>query len=158
MSDYRFETRQCFWFVGVGGAGPYFDPRRPEDNWVVPLWEELFRKEGMIPDVVDRTTYISPCHGRESEFTFYGGFASNERLERFPERLVTFRVPTHTYAVGTVNGGQDAIEQIYHELPEWARRHGRSVNRSIVWLEVYPERPVLQPDGPFRFEVWLPVD
>lgn len=158
MKDYRFERKAGFWFVGVGSAGPYFDPNHPEDNWAVPLWRELFDKETMLPSGADRSAYISPCHGRESEFTFYGGFAYNSRPDQVPEGFVAFHVPPHTYAIGAVNGGREAIAEVYGELPAWAESQGRSINRSILWLEVYPERPVLEPDGPFRFEVWLPAD
>lgn len=142
----------------IGSSGPYFDPKRPEDNWAMPIWRELFDKEDVLPIGADRSAYISPCHGRESEFAFYGGFAYNERSDQVPEGFVAFYVPPHTNAVGVVNGGRDAIAEVYGELPAWVEEQGRSVNRSILWLEVYRERPVLERDGPFQFEVVLPVD
>lgn len=158
MNRHRFETRDTFWFVGLGGVGPYFKPDRPEENWVVPLWEELFRRQHELPAHVNRRTYISPCHGREREFTFYGGFASQGPVDSLPSGMIAFQIPTHVYAVGSVNGERSEINRVYSELPEWAAQRQRPVNRSILWLEVYPRKPVLNRDGPFQFDVWLPVD
>ena len=145
-----------FWFVGVGGTGPFFQSRA--DNWVVPLWQELFRQEAGLPDEIDRGRYLSPCHARETEFTCYCGFAARGRPTRLPVGLKAFRVPKHEYAVGAVSGGPEAIGDLYRELPAWATARGRPVDNSKLWLEVYSQRPVLDPTGPFSYEVWLPID
>lgn len=157
LHRYRFETKDEFWFVGCGGVGPYFDPSKIEANWVIPLWKELFRRQHELPASVDQTTYISPCHGRESEFTFYGGFASTGPVDDLPEGMLCFRIPAHTYAVGRVQGPREEIGRVYRSLPQWAEQQGRPINRAILWLEIYPDRPVLDPQGPFAFEVWQPV-
>ena len=155
MSDFRFGDKGTFWFVGTAGSGPFFQDR--EENWATPLWEELFRREEALPPNPPRRPYLSLCHARETEFTFYGGFEVPAGATDVPEGMVRIRVPAHTYAVGRVVGDGAAIASHYEALAAWAEAEGRPVNRAILWLEVHPERPVLDPDGPFDYEVWLPV-
>jgi predicted transcriptional regulator YdeE len=155
--EYRFETIEEFWLVGLGSSGPYFSPHKVEANWVMPLWQEFIRRHKELLDPVDRSTFISPCHGRETDFTFYCGFAAPLPPETLPEGMLSLRIPTHTYVVGRVDGPRSEIDRLYRVLPQWAAGQGHAINERILWLERYAVAPNLHPDGPFHFEICLPV-
>jgi len=71
--------------------------------------------------------------------------------------MVAFELPAREYAVGTVSGGRTAVLKVYDELPDWAERNGRKIDQTQLWLEVYSKRPVLDWDGQFDYEIWLPL-
>lgn len=152
-ADFHFTDHGSFWVVGLGGVGPYTTARQ----WVMPLWEEFIRRREELPASVDRSLYISPCHGRETEFTFYVGFASREEIVAPPPGMICIRILAHQYVVGQVRGPRAEIERVYAALPAWAEAHGRSTNKAILWLETYPDGPCHDPDGPFTFDIHLPL-
>ncbi|HEX2037155.1 MAG TPA: GyrI-like domain-containing protein [Chloroflexota bacterium] len=152
-AGYHFETKGEFWLVGLGSCGPYKQAR----EWVLPLWEALLRRQHELPPVVDRSVYVSPYHGRETEFTCYVGLAAREEVVDLPPGMRCIRIPTHTYAVGSVRGSRAEIDEVYRTLPEWAEAQGRRPDKGSLWLEIHPQAPTHAPHAPPCFDVYLPV-
>jgi predicted transcriptional regulator YdeE len=150
---YHFVDCAESWFVGLGSVGPY----RTSRAWVMPIWEELIRRQGELPASVDRSVYLSPCHGRESEFTFWIGFACREEIMNPPTGMSCFRLPPHTYAVGEVRRPREEIDRLYDTRGPWADSEGRPTNPSILWLEIYRQPPAADPAGPFDYDIYLPL-
>jgi predicted transcriptional regulator YdeE len=145
----HFATRDGFWLTGLVSTGPYADA----NERISGLWDELvLRQDEMeIP-----SEWLSLCHGRETEFSCYLGLGSVERPSIVPKGMVTVEVPTHEYAVARVSGSQDDVNAVYTYLPAWSGAHGREWNRSILWIEVYPE-PYRHGTTELKFEIWLPL-
>ena len=159
VDAFHFETVESFWLIGLGSSGPYFNPQTPSNNWVIPIWREFLQRQNELPATADRSRYLSPCHGRETDFTFYCGLAVSEKPSHLPAEMTAIRIPTHTYAVGTVTGAREEIDRVYAALPPWAAEQGYPVNNAILWLESYPypKGPTLEPDQPHFFHIYLPV-
>jgi predicted transcriptional regulator YdeE len=152
-TQYRVVLKQAFWFVGVGGCGPYASAMA----WVTPLRETVIKRLNEFPPAVDRSAYLSLLHGRETEYTFYDGFAATEQVMDVPAGMVCFQIPAHRYAVGPVRGSEHDIQATYATLPVWAGEQGYELNKEILWLEVYPEPRNTDPAVPVYFEIYLPI-
>jgi len=152
-STFRIVSRDAFWLTGMVNSGPHATGRQ----WVRALWAEFLARQDELPDGLDRSIFVSPCHGRETEFTFYLGYTSAEPPAFVPSGMVSILVPAHDYGVATiVSGSQEDVMQTYGALPTWIRQQGREVNREILWLELYaaPPRPVGEA---IDQEIWLPL-
>jgi predicted transcriptional regulator YdeE len=119
------------------------------------MWADFLARQDDLPEDLDRSVFVSPCHGRETEFTCYLGYAS-EQPNSVPDGMVSILVPAHEYGVATVSGLQEDVMHAYGALPAWIAEQGRQVNREIVWLELYaaPPRPI---GDPIDLEIWLPL-
>jgi hypothetical protein len=103
--------------------------------------------------------FVSPCHSRERDFTFYAGVVYRERPTTFPTGMVCFELPAHESAVGVVAGDRAETERVYAQLPTWAAGQGRSTTKELLSLERYSAAgPTLDDSGVFAFEVWIPID
>jgi predicted transcriptional regulator YdeE len=80
-----------------------------------------------------------------------------EPVHDLPAGMKCVRIPAHTYAVGEVRGSRGEIDRVYSELPEWAASLGAGVNKAILWLEIYPNGPCIEPNEPMHFDIYLPV-
>ena len=151
-TKFHLANRPEFWLVGVGASGPH----EGAQIWVRRLWDRFLGMADELPDGLDRSVYVSPCHGRETEFTIYIGYTMPNDPGELADGLVKVRIPAHTYGVGTVSGTQAEVNRLYGELPAWMDAQGTPTNREILWLEIYPDPP--RPIGePIDLEVWLPV-
>ena len=151
-STFRIVSCDAFWLTGVVNSGPHATGR----EWVRALWADFLARQGEVPDGFDRSVYVSLCHGRETEFTCYLGFASEQQAASVPDDMVSILLPAHEYGVATVSGSQEDVMEAYGALPAWIRQQGREVNREILWLELYtaPPRPIGEP---IELEIWLPL-
>jgi predicted transcriptional regulator YdeE len=149
---FRIVSRDAFWLTGMVNSGPHATGR----EWVRALWTAFLDRHGELPDGLDRSVFVSPCHGRETEFTCYLGYASPEEPTNVTDGFVSVLIPAHEYGVATVSGSQDDVMRAYGDLPAWIAAQGRQVNREILWLEQYsaPPRPIGEP---ITLEIWLPL-
>lgn len=151
-TGFRFVGRPANWLVGIAGSGPHATGR----VWVRQLWDRFLAIADDLPGDLDRSVYVCPCHGRETEFTYYLGFTSQEPVDDLPDGVVCIELPTHIYGVGNISGSQDDVMRLYHDLPAWMAAQGKPSNREILWLERYPSPP--SPIGErIDLEVWLPA-
>jgi AraC family transcriptional regulator len=134
---FRIEHQDAFWLVGVVGSGPH----ETGPHWVRRMWREFLDRQGDLPDGLDRSVFVSPCHGRETEFTCYLGYPSATKPEHLADGMVSILIPSHEYGVATVSGAQEDVRRVYGALPAWIGEQGREVNREILWLERYTEPP-----------------
>lgn len=150
--DVRLDRRESFWLTGLVSTGPFTDANRRISR----LWQELVarRRELDLPDAPDE--WLSLCHGRETEFSCYLGVGTSEPLAEVPEDMVSVEVLPHDYAVARAEGTQDDVNAVYTQLPAWIEEQGQAWNRSILWIEVYPE-PYRDGQTELNFEVWLPL-
>ena len=148
----RFASREGFWLTGLVSTGPFTDA----NERISSLWTGLVRRQDELAVQASPEEWLSLCHGRETEFSCYLGLATPERPATIPEGMVSIEVVPHEYAVATVEGTQDDVNAVYTQLPEWAAAHGREWNRSILWIESYPE-PYRDGETQLNFEVWLPL-
>lgn len=158
LEGYHFEVLDSFWLIGLNGSGPYFDRMKPSENWVIPIWQEFLSRQDELPPACDRSRYLSPCHGRETDFTFYCGCAVAEKPSQIPAGMKAIQMRSHTYAVGTVSGTLAEVERVYTTMKSWAASQGHPVNNAILWFESYPNGPTLQAGQPHFFQIYLPVD
>jgi predicted transcriptional regulator YdeE len=145
----HFATRDGFWVTGLVSTGPFVGA----NERISRLWDELVSRQDEM-DVASE--WLSLCHGRETEFSCYLGLGSDERPSIVPKGMVTVQVPPHEYAVASVSGTQDDVNAIYTYLPAWVGAHDREWNRSILWIEAYPE-PYRDDTTELNFEIWLPL-
>lgn len=157
QSNFYITELDACWLIGLGSAGPYFAPDALDHNWVHPIWREFLRRVDELPAAPVGRSYISPVHSRESDFTFYCGVTVSQQPTEIPSGMVNLYLPAHTYAVGHVEGPRSQIEAVYRQLPEWVAAQGRSVNRAILSLEVYPHGPNLELDGIHHYDIYLPL-
>ena len=151
-TNFRLDSRDEMWVTGMVNSGPH----ETGPQWVREMWRDFFSRDAELPEGLDRSAFISPCHGRETEFTCYLGHASSSRPVSVPDGMVSIRIPPHEYAVATVSGSQDDVRQTYADLPAWAKEQGRQWNTSLLWLEFYRESP--HPIGErIDLEIWLPL-
>ncbi|HVL26495.1 MAG TPA: GyrI-like domain-containing protein [Thermomicrobiales bacterium] len=152
IGTFRIATRDAFWLTGMVDSGPHATGR----EWVRAMWADFLARQDELPETLDRSVFVSPCHGRETEFTCYLGFASEQQPSHVPDGMVSILVPAHDYGVATVSGSQEVVIQAYGALPAWIVQQGRQVNREILWLELYtaPPRPI---GDPIDLEIWLPL-
>lgn len=154
--SFRLAMLDRLWFVGLGGTGPYFADE--ESNWARPIWRAFLDRTGELPAGPEEG-FVSPCHSRERDFTFYAGVVYRERPTTFPIGMVCFELPAHQSAVGVVAGDRAEIERVYAELPTWAAGQGRPTTKELLSLERYSAAgPTLDDSGVFDFEVWIPID
>lgn len=156
-AEFYFTQLDACRLIGLGSTGPYFDPDVPGANWVHPIWREFLRRVDELPPEADRTSFVSPVHSRESDFTFYCGATVLEEPVAVPSGMISLYLPAHTYAVGHVEGTRARIETVYRQLPQWVAAQGRTVNSAILSLEVYPHGPNLAPNGIHNYDIYLPV-
>lgn len=152
VSQFRIEPRAACWVTGMVDSGPHVTGRQ----WVRAMWDRFLSREHDLSGGLDRSVFVSPCHGRETEFTCYLGYASDARPERVPDGMVSILVPEHDYAVAVVSGSQEDVMRAYADLPAWAEDQGRDVNRELLWLELYntPPRPIGER---IDLEIWMPL-
>lgn len=152
-TDFRLVERPASWLVGIVGSGPHETGR----TWVRQLWDRFLVIADSLPGDLDRSVYVCPCHGRETEFTYYLGFTSPVQVGNLPEGMVCIELPAHTYGVCRVSGSQEDVMRLYHELSSWMAAQGEPSNLEILWLELYdaPPRPIGER---IDLEVWLPVE
>jgi predicted transcriptional regulator YdeE len=152
QNGFRIVSRDAFWLTGMVGSGPHATGRQ----WVRATWSDFLSRQDALPDGLDRTVFVSPCHRRETEFTCYLGYASPDEPAKVPDGMVSILIPPHEYGVATVSGSQDDVNQVYVSLPAWIMQQDRQVNREILWLEQYtaPPRPIGEP---IDLEIWLPL-
>jgi AraC family transcriptional regulator len=150
--DVRVASRDGFWLTGLVSTGPFTDAHRRISN----LWEELIARQGELDLPGPPDEWLSLCHGRETEFSCYLGVATDERLAIVPAGMVAVEVPPHEYAVARVEGTQDDVHAVYTYLPAWIEEQGQKWNRTILWIEAYPE-PYRDSQTELDFEVWLPL-
>jgi AraC family transcriptional regulator len=149
---FRMDQKDAFWLVGMVGSGPH----ESGPHWVRRMWRAFLDRQDDLPDGLDRSTFLSPCHGRETEFTCYLGYRSARKPENLADGMVSIMIPSHEFGVATVSGTQEDVRQAYGALPAWLSGQGREVNREILWLELYsaPPRPIGEP---IDLEIWLPL-
>src|ERR1043165_299599 len=97
-TPYRLVHKEAFWLVGVSASGPYAIAQ----TWIPPLWDTFVRRANELPPTLDRSAYVCPTHGRETEFTYYIGFAAGEELTELPTGMLCIQILAHTYVVGRV--------------------------------------------------------
>ncbi len=78
--NFRIDSRDEMWVTGVVNSGPHDTGQQ----WVREMWQAFLKREGDLPDGLDRSVFVSPCHGRETEFTCYLGYASESRPAQRP--------------------------------------------------------------------------
>lgn len=151
-NQFRIESRHAAWVTGMVNSGPH----QTGQQWVRAMWDAFLSRQDELPDGIDRSTFVSPCHGRETEFTCYLGYESASRPETVPDGMVSIFIPAHQYAVAVVSGSQDDVIATYSALHAWVPGQGREVNGEILWLERYmtPPRPI---GGQIDLEIWLPL-
>jgi len=151
---YRMEDRPACWLTGVVGSGPHANG----GEWVRELWARFLGRADELPEGLDRSVFVSPCHGRETEFTCYLGYAGESPVPAsdLPDGFVSILIPAHRYGVATVSGDQADVTAVYGDLPRWIEGQGATTDREILWLELYRERP--RPIGErIDLEIWLPL-
>src|SRR5689334_25313466 len=122
-TQYRVVHKEAFWLAGVSGSGPY----ATSQAWVPPLWDTFVRRANELPATLDRSAYVCPTHGRETEFTYYIGFAAAEEPAGLPAGTLCIQVLAHTYAVGRMRGPQSAINPTYAALIASIAPHGHTL-------------------------------
>ena len=149
---YRFASREGCWLTGLVTTGPFSDAHER----VTACWDEIaarYRELGLDEEPVE---WLSPCHGRETEFTCYLGLISPEPVASIPEAMVTIELRPHDYAVASFKGTQEQLIEVYHDLDTWIVKQGRERNYQSLWLESYP-RPYERSQDDLELEIWLPL-
>jgi predicted transcriptional regulator YdeE len=154
-AGFRLITHGEVWIVGVVGSGPFESEADPGGQWIHRLWDVARRRAGELPDSVDKRGFLCPYFGRETEFTYYVGFESSSELTHPPEGMVCIKIPAHTWAVGLVEG-QEQADRVYSGLGRWLEARGYEEVPRALAVEAYPA------DGPrtgdrLVFDVLLPV-
>jgi predicted transcriptional regulator YdeE len=152
-TQYRVVHKETFWLIDVSGSGPYAIAQA----WIPPLWESFIRRTNELPLTLDRSAYVCPTHGCETEFTYYIGFASAEELTELPTGMLCIQILAHTYVVGRVLGPQSAINTAYASLIAWIGEQGHELLDQILWLDVFPEPPNTSPSATLDYEIYLPI-
>lgn len=150
--DVRIASREGFWLVGLVSTGSF----RDANARIGALWEELVARRAELKLPRDPGEWLSLCHGRETEFTCYLGLALPEEPPSVPRGMVAIEVPPHEYGVASVRGTQADVNAVYTQLPAWIEAQDREWNRSILWIESYPE-PYRDGETELHFDIWLPL-
>lgn len=149
---YRIDSRDACWLTGLVSTGP-FDGAHER---ITALWQELamrYREIGLRDEPVE---WLSPCHGRETEFTCYLGLTSDDPVSEVPDGMVAIELRPHEYAVASFRGSQEELMAVYQDLDEWIVTQGRERNDAVLWLESYP-RPYKQSQPNLELDIWLPL-
>lgn len=147
---FRIVSRDAFWLTGMAGSGPHAFGRR----WVRTPWAAFLAQQDGLPDGLDRSVFVSPCHGRGTEFSCYLRYASPEEPITVPAGFLSVFIPAHEYGAATVSGSQDDGMDACGALPAWIIAQGRQVDRELLRLEhdVAPPRCIGEP---IDLEIWL---
>lgn len=137
MSDrdqgFHIETREPGWLTGLAITGPFALAESRTDA----AWRELSWRADSLPKDLNRDEWLSACHIRETELTCYVGLTSDSAPENVNDDLVSIQIPRHDYLVARHTGSREDLGNLYAAMFAWLQRHGREVNREILWLERY---------------------
>lgn len=149
---YRFASRDGCWLTGLVTTGSFTDAHER----VTARWDELAARYQEIGLPGEPAEWLSPCHGRETEFSCYLGLTSPEPVVAVPEGMVSIELRPHEYAVASFRGSQSELIETYHDLDAWIAAQGRERDVAVLWLESYP-RPYQRTQPDLELEIWLPL-
>jgi len=126
------EARQL---LGIGWTGPYSAARELPRRW-----REFVQRAEEIPGRVHPGTFLSPIHGRKTDFTVYIAVEVDPDDEAAPpEGLVRLTLPDQRYAVMTHRGPASRVQETYRALYAWMEKSGLHRDKDALWLEVYDQ-------------------
>lgn len=149
---YRFASRDGCWLTGLVTTGPFTDAHQR----VTAKWDELAERYKEIGLDGEPDEWLSPCHGRETEFSCYLGLTSPDPVASVPEGMVSIELRPDEYAVATFKGSQEELIEVYTDLDRWIVEQGRERNYRVLWLESYPT-PYQRNQPDLELELWLPL-
>ncbi|ASS74233.1 hypothetical protein CIG75_04035 [Tumebacillus algifaecis] len=155
MMEPKVVTKNSMKLVGIAWSGAYADAKE-----IPALWIDFVARAEEISERVSPEAFISPCHGRQTEFTCYLT-AEVADFTTFPEGMKGITIPAQTYVQITHRGPMTAVEATYTRLYRWIEENGYQPNRAELWLEVYDERYNSAKHDPNRaeneYDIFMPI-